>query len=301
MSFPWFRLYHEARNDAKLRSLTDAQFRVWFNLICLAAERSEDGTITDLTESRIAVEAAGGGLDLLRSTCEALMALEIITLDRNEDVTPCNTPKGVTGRYKALQGVTITFLSFKKRNHRKPCESKNRVRERVAKHRKTKTYERSKNGNTLSNAPVTPPLSREDSEQQQAAADLKAALASGPAESPLAEGGSLAACIEVARTLFGPEAARSVEANGPDINRNLQGRFDCYAAALRKVHADQAKPKAQPVRNLHSLAVNIAKRLIREGIPPEPVTVEVRLQQENSMAEKAARIAKRLGLDKETP
>lgn len=40
---PWFRLYSEARNDRKLRSLSDAEHRVWFNLLCYAAESEPRG------------------------------------------------------------------------------------------------------------------------------------------------------------------------------------------------------------------------------------------------------------------
>jgi|GEM_PF-2708804 hypothetical protein len=29
----WFKLHTEARNDAKLRSMSDSQHRVWFNLL----------------------------------------------------------------------------------------------------------------------------------------------------------------------------------------------------------------------------------------------------------------------------
>ena len=36
--YPWFRMYSEARVDAKLRSLSADEFRVWFNLLCLASE-----------------------------------------------------------------------------------------------------------------------------------------------------------------------------------------------------------------------------------------------------------------------
>ena len=47
----WFKLHTEARNDAKLRSLSDSEHRMWFNLLCFAAEQEKRGTINDWQDS----------------------------------------------------------------------------------------------------------------------------------------------------------------------------------------------------------------------------------------------------------
>ena len=77
----WFRLYSEARNDAKLRSLTDAQHRVWFNLLCYASEMEERGCISAIDRELLAVECAGADTDLLNETIEKLTRLRIITAE----------------------------------------------------------------------------------------------------------------------------------------------------------------------------------------------------------------------------
>ena len=42
-SLPWLRLYTEARKDMKLAALNDSQFRLWFRLLCYAAEDEPRG------------------------------------------------------------------------------------------------------------------------------------------------------------------------------------------------------------------------------------------------------------------
>lgn len=41
----WFRFFSEARNDPKVQMLTSDQFRLWVNLLCLANEQDERGTL----------------------------------------------------------------------------------------------------------------------------------------------------------------------------------------------------------------------------------------------------------------
>lgn len=119
----WFRMYSEARNDAKLRYLTDAEFRVWFNLLCFANEQQERGTIPPMPEKLLAVETAGGDEDLLAVTLEKLTSLAII--EESEDGGLC-------------------FINFKKRNYDHPSDEPERVKERVRRCRAKKR-----------NAPVT--------------------------------------------------------------------------------------------------------------------------------------------------
>src|SRR5882724_6502791 len=76
----WFRLYHEARNDAKLRSLTDAQFRVWFNLLCYASEQPRRGTIESEDDQLLALQVSGGDVGLMSETIGKLQSLRIIVI-----------------------------------------------------------------------------------------------------------------------------------------------------------------------------------------------------------------------------
>ncbi len=114
----WFRLYVEARNDAKLRSLTDAQFRVWFNLLCYASEQHERGVIEAEDVRLLSLEVSGGDMELLDETCNALQALRIVS---------CVSPS-VSSRF-------IAFLNFEKRQGQGVSRNAKASTERVRKYR----------------------------------------------------------------------------------------------------------------------------------------------------------------------
>ncbi len=126
----WLRLYHEARNDAKLEHLSDDEFRVWFRLICFAGEQNNRGSIESLHKELLAVEVAKGDLDLLTRTIEKLKKLRIVENSNN----------------------SIDFINWDKRQF-----VSDNVTERVQKHRETlqKRY---------SNDDVTPPDTEAEAE-----------------------------------------------------------------------------------------------------------------------------------------
>lgn len=110
----WFRMYHEARKDNKLAMLSDAQHRVWFNLMCLAGEQTERGTIAGYDPFPLACEVAHGDEALLSETLEFLVKARI--LERTEE-------------------DALTFLNWRKRQYVKPSAEPERVKARVEKHR----------------------------------------------------------------------------------------------------------------------------------------------------------------------
>src|SRR5690348_8273959 len=79
---PWFRLHAEARTDAKLESLPDDEFRVWFRLLCLASQQPERGVIAGFSVRLLAVEVAHGDAALLGRTLASLMELRIVEADQ---------------------------------------------------------------------------------------------------------------------------------------------------------------------------------------------------------------------------
>lgn len=119
----WFRLYLEARNDAKLRTLTDAEHRVWFNLMCYSAEQPTRGTIEGVTSRDkrdispdvssavlLAIEVANGDTGLLTTTVEKLINLRIVAIDEDG----------------------LTFINFEKRQYDKPSDTPEKTRQRKA-------------------------------------------------------------------------------------------------------------------------------------------------------------------------
>lgn len=126
----WLRLYHDARTDAKLESLPDDEFRVWFKLLCFANEQHERGVITGFSDRLLAVEVARGNKELLDRTLTSLEELRIIERGESE----------------------LTFRAWGKRQF-----SSDDVSERVQKHRERRAERDSNDDVTLQGRYVTPP------------------------------------------------------------------------------------------------------------------------------------------------
>lgn len=139
---PYLKLFTETRNDAKLRSLTDAQFRVFVNLLCYVAEQPDRGKVEGFSKHLVAIEVANGNLDLLVETCNALGALHVVTW--------C---------YRDENNIEISLINFEKRQaFGKPSSHPEKVRERVARSRAAKRSGSKADNVTPCNAPVTPLL-----------------------------------------------------------------------------------------------------------------------------------------------
>lgn len=124
--YGWFRLHSEARNDKKLATLTDAQHRVWFNLLCYASEQSHQRGAFECDDAELlAIEVSGGDTDLLNATLERLTRLRILARD----------------------GDTYAFINWDKRQYDKPSDTPKAVNGRVSRHRENKR------GSTGSTAP----------------------------------------------------------------------------------------------------------------------------------------------------
>ena len=109
----WFRMWTEARIDAKLRLLTDAEHRVWFNLLCFAAEQEPRGTINGVHRGKLAAEVARGRDDLLDRTITKLVKLHVLTAERDtlafvhfpdrQYEFPSERPEAVAKRKRRMQ------------------------------------------------------------------------------------------------------------------------------------------------------------------------------------------------------
>lgn len=109
----WLRLHQEARTDKKLCSLTDAQFRVWFNLLCFSGEQPERGRIGFDDMDLLAVEVANGDADLLRETITRLGKLKMLDVESD----------------------AVAFTNFEKRQYDKPSDTPEETRRRKERQR----------------------------------------------------------------------------------------------------------------------------------------------------------------------
>jgi hypothetical protein len=99
---------------------------------------------------------------------------------------------------------------------------------------------------------------------------IQASLAGGHGER---NGNNLVSPIEdliaQAGSIFNAKIAAVVQSNAGDIIEKLGDRLDCYLAALQQ--ASRAKCK---IRDLHAFCMSEARKYLRTGIPPKPVSVE---------------------------
>ena len=133
----WLRLYSEARTDNKLRMLTDAQHRVWFNLLCYAGEQDERGVVA-CDRFLLAVECAGGDEALLAETVALLCRLGIL----------------------ADHDGTLRFAGWDRRQHDKPSDQREAAAERQRRSRASRDVTPLSRDVTPCHADVTP-LSRD--------------------------------------------------------------------------------------------------------------------------------------------
>jgi hypothetical protein len=112
---PWLRLHSEARCDPKLELLSDAQFRVWFRLLCFANDQPERGTIAFRSMKLLAVQVSKGDEALLAEVLALLVELNIIDVDDEDEL--------------------VAFVHWTERQYDKPSDAPQATRERKARQR----------------------------------------------------------------------------------------------------------------------------------------------------------------------
>lgn len=138
MKYPWFRMYSEARIDAKLDTLTDAQHRVWHRLLCYAAEQEDRGCIAVDDMELLAIEVAKGDVALLAETLARCVKLRIITQD----------------------GDRITFTHFLERQYDKESDMPEATRERKRQQRERARQAAEKQPEQSEEPPQTPSVTQ---------------------------------------------------------------------------------------------------------------------------------------------
>jgi hypothetical protein len=134
-SMPWFKLYTEMRSDPKMDLLTDPQFRIWINLLCLAAESGDRGTVHigpgEPYPMATLAKALGTSTKVLTEAIAKFQKLKMIESDAD--------------------GIRVTH--FVERQHLKPSDEREAATER-------KRKQRAAQGPGDCHADVTPPVTR---------------------------------------------------------------------------------------------------------------------------------------------
>ena len=136
-------MWSEAKNDAKLDALNDAEFRCWFKLLCAASENEPRGEVGIDDPELLALELRVGVIDL-QSALERMKRLRLVVIDDDSAVFP----------------------SFENRQYRKPSDKPEATRKRKAKQRVTPE-------SRAGHADATP-LQREKEIEKESRADARA-------------------------------------------------------------------------------------------------------------------------------
>lgn len=108
----WFRMWSEAKNDAKLDALSDAEFRCWFKLICAASENEPRGEVETSDHELLALELRVDEA-ALESALQRMERLRLVQFD----------------------GTVAVFPSWDDRQYEKPSDRPEATRERKRRQR----------------------------------------------------------------------------------------------------------------------------------------------------------------------
>jgi hypothetical protein len=117
-------LWHDARTDPKLRTLTDFEFRMWFNLLLYSSEQEERGVVSLTDKDEVCLQIGllyEGGDD----GCG----------DANTDALDSIVKVLVRRRLAVLDDGSLVFPAFVERQYENPSDRPEAVRERKRKQR----------------------------------------------------------------------------------------------------------------------------------------------------------------------
>jgi hypothetical protein len=125
-TLPWFHMYSEARTDRKLATLSDREHRLWFNLLCLASEQTDRGTIPTMDCYLLGIEIGCPDCVELDRFLSKLEQLYIVSRDV--------TPQLQMSQLDEIEDyrISVRFLKFEERNRSKPSDNPDATRARKA-------------------------------------------------------------------------------------------------------------------------------------------------------------------------
>jgi hypothetical protein len=208
---PWLKLYTEIRTDPKMQALSDAEFRAWINLMCLAAESKVRGEICIDQEIPYPEDALAKAIHVTRATLKKYL----IKFSRL--------------RMIEIRNEIVVLMNFQARQYNKPSDKPEAVAERVRRHRAAKTREDSADNET--------PLKRQcnagdleldldrDIDQDQEIVKDRPGDEAPPGESPGKDPPKKIAPlgIEELRAKYSPEQLGTIDDYWTAIRRTRQG------------------------------------------------------------------------------
>jgi hypothetical protein len=154
MSYTWFKLHHEMPDDIKLRKFTPEEKWAWVALLCLASKSPERGVVAAESED-------------IADYCE---------FKTNQDWLYYRDKLIIKGMIEINADGNIEIVHWIDRQHEKPSDRPEAVKERVARHRAKKKNAVVTPCNALldaCNAGVTPQIRLEENRSEETRQEKK--------------------------------------------------------------------------------------------------------------------------------
>ena len=274
----YFRFYHSVVDNPKLHTLPPETYRVWTFLLCLASRRLDRGTLPPIEELPFELHMWPGRDDEVKQHIEILVARKLVIRGKGDSLRiadwevyqplePKSTLRVRRHRQRAKQAEETpaespqTAEPHHETFHETPCN----VSETFLKRGETVFIDREKpptesSGFCAALQSLNPPSS---------------ASPQPPAETTTTTGdvpGDIWQAVDLVRRELGDRAAQAVEVMFEVVDRDVAGRWDCFAAAVR---AARRAATTKPIRDVRVYLIRLTKQFIHDGIPPEPVEVAV--------------------------
>jgi hypothetical protein len=274
----WFRMYHDALHDPKVQQLPAEQFRVWFNLLCMASANPRRGYLPPVKDIAYTLR-----LSMVRASACVTALVEAGLLDRDEagNLRPHNwdarqfKTDDVNERSRKSRGkkadptpdpppdAPLPATLQKEDLQRSPASDRN-VAEDVA-------------CNGISSARADSD-SDSDSETESDSASNDAEPGGGRKPNYLFISEEHRATIEHARRRRGDDFAFEVSDRGREIEFDAEGRWDYYRYGI-----DQSVHCRTPINEAHKWIMGVVRKCKKlGGIPktsmalePMPATVKL--------------------------
>lgn len=265
----YFAFYHDVIDNPKLATLAPETFRFWVFVLCIGSRQSTRGSLPDVAEiafrARVPLAEAEGHLNVLLARGLVSRSAGKLSITKWDDYQP--------KRYNSTERMRRHRAKVKAEQASKlasppPCDVT--VTSPVTSHCDAVT------------SPVTPNKEREKppTEASASLASLKkqnpptSAPPNPPAGDAAADAGKVVdveSAVAYTRAVLGDAAARVVEMADHEFHRHLDGRWDCFEAAVRS-----ALQTTRPIRDVRKYLLSTARQFAHDGIPPEPVAMTPR-------------------------
>lgn len=273
----YFRFYHSVVDNPKLHRLPPETYRVWTFLLCLASRRLDRGTLPPIEELPFELHMWPGRDDEVRQHVELLISSKLVIRGKGDSLRiadwevyqplePKSTLRVRRHRQRAKQAEEAPAESpppaepHHETFHETPCN----VSETFLKRGETVFIDRE------TTSPTETPSSSAAQTQTPSPSSTTPLPPTG-SSSPSSSPSDVWQAVELVRSELGEDAARAIDITAEIVDRDVGGRWDCFAAAVR-----QARRSTKPIRDIRAYLIRVTKQFAFDGIPPEPTGIAPR-------------------------